>query len=310
MLAQAAAGTRIGVWQLDSNQKWQDVGTITPPAEAQENPHLLSDTQRPMLWLPAANSGGLLYSGGEKWQPPIKLALSRSLPLNNSCLIFAAGTLRLFAADERGKLLEQRYDSNGTRVGDLAPLETPEPLFPDTYSNWPMIAIVAALAFLMLTSARRRGADERDTAQPGVIVIAAAGQRLLAGLIDASPLILCMIYLAGNFRALQEQDSVDSSIPIVIAMAIYLLHTTLSELLTHRTLGKMFIGLRVVSADNSPAKAGAILIRNLLRVIDIFPVPLGFLIAFSPTRQRLGDHLAGTIVIVEPRSQEEDEKDE
>jgi uncharacterized RDD family membrane protein YckC len=46
-------------------------------------------------------------------------------------------------------------------------------------------------------------------------------------------------------------------------------------------------------------------------VIDIFPIPLGLMIPFTPMKQRLGDLLAGTIVVIGPRppEQEDDEED-
>ncbi len=65
------------------------------------------------------------------------------------------------------------------------------------------------------------------------------------------------------------------------------------------TLGKVIIGIRVVKKDGSPCDMHASLIRNLLRFIDGLGAYLvGFLIAiFSRMRQRLGDHLADTIII-------------
>lgn len=79
-----------------------------------------------------------------------------------------------------------------------------------------------------------------------------------------------------------------------------------------RTPGKMLLGLRVVSLDGTALDMVQILIRNLLRIADMFPfTSLGFtqipsyfvggLSAFITGRtfQRLGDLAAGTIVIRE-----------
>ena len=86
----------------------------------------------------------------------------------------------------------------------------------------------------------------------------------------------------------------------LLAMFVYLLHTTLLELLTGKTVGKMICRLRVVSSDGTPAGKLAILIRNLIRLIDVLlGPPLSMLILFSPLRQRLGDVLAGTTVIMD-----------
>ena len=71
-----------------------------------------------------------------------------------------------------------------------------------------------------------------------------------------------------------------------------------------RTLGKRMFGLRVISADGSPASFTAVLIRNLLRIVDFLPAfyGLGLLaIVLSSRSQRLGDLAAGTFVVRAPR---------
>lgn len=71
-----------------------------------------------------------------------------------------------------------------------------------------------------------------------------------------------------------------------------------------RTLGKRMFGLRVISADGSPASFTACLIRNLLRVVDFLPAFYGLgllVIVLSPRSQRLGDLAAGTFVVRAPR---------
>ena len=64
-----------------------------------------------------------------------------------------------------------------------------------------------------------------------------------------------------------------------------------------RTLGKMALHLRVVTAEGGTPGAGSFLIRNLLRSLDLlFGVPL---MAIDPLARRLGDRLAGTLVVHE-----------
>jgi len=86
---------------------------------------------------------------------------------------------------------------------------------------------------------------------------------------------------------------------------LYLLHTTVSEVASARTLGKLVFGLRVVSLDGTRPSAGALLTRNLLRLIDL---ALGFfplvLLVYSPLRQRAGDVAAGTLVVLNKRGDE------
>jgi uncharacterized RDD family membrane protein YckC len=81
-------------------------------------------------------------------------------------------------------------------------------------------------------------------------------------------------------------------------MGVYLLLTTTMELITRgRSVGKLLTKTRVAALDGSRASASALLVRNLLRVIDILLFfPLSFVL-FSPLRQRVGDMAGGTIVI-------------
>lgn len=66
-----------------------------------------------------------------------------------------------------------------------------------------------------------------------------------------------------------------------------------------RTLGKMALDLRVVSADGSQAGAGSLVLRNLVRDLDLLAgLPL---MLFDPLARRLGDRLAGTLVVHDRR---------
>jgi uncharacterized RDD family membrane protein YckC len=62
-----------------------------------------------------------------------------------------------------------------------------------------------------------------------------------------------------------------------------------------RTPGKIAIGLRVVSRTGGKAAPAAILVRNIVRLVDLFVgVPV---MAADPLARRLGDRLAGTLVL-------------
>jgi uncharacterized RDD family membrane protein YckC len=62
-----------------------------------------------------------------------------------------------------------------------------------------------------------------------------------------------------------------------------------------QTPGKMALGLLVVTRQGARASRGALLARNLVRTIDLLVgVPL---MALDPTARRLGDRLAGTVVV-------------
>lgn len=75
-------------------------------------------------------------------------------------------------------------------------------------------------------------------------------------------------------------------------------------LMSGRSLGKKALGLRVVSAQGLPVSLGDSLLRNLLRGADFLPIGyvLGAVAMVLDARfRRLGDLVAGTLVIFEPK---------
>ncbi|MGM0653620.1 MAG: RDD family protein [Bacillota bacterium] len=87
--------------------------------------------------------------------------------------------------------------------------------------------------------------------------------------------------------------------PFFLFSIIALLYYWLLEAFLGGTVGKLVLGMRVQMADGSPCTIGASLIRNLLRIVDglFFYLVAAILVWTSPTRQRLGDRLAGTVVV-------------
>ena len=84
----------------------------------------------------------------------------------------------------------------------------------------------------------------------------------------------------------------------MLGIALYVLHTTLSELLTGgRTIGKWLMGTRVMTLTGVAPTASQLLARNALRIIDLLLAGVPLLSIYqSPLRQRVGDMMAGTIV--------------
>ena len=67
------------------------------------------------------------------------------------------------------------------------------------------------------------------------------------------------------------------------------------------TVGKAACGLRVVTVEGGPVRARHGLIRAALQVVDLLLVPIGVIAVLSslasPLDQRLGDRVAGTLVL-------------
>ncbi|MGH8040173.1 MAG: RDD family protein [Stenotrophomonas sp.] len=77
-------------------------------------------------------------------------------------------------------------------------------------------------------------------------------------------------------------------------------YTIVQEACWGRTLGKRLLSLRVVAQDGAPIGWMAAITRNLLRTVDMLPFgyALGLLSSlFDPHGRRLGDLVAGTVVI-------------
>lgn len=83
-------------------------------------------------------------------------------------------------------------------------------------------------------------------------------------------------------------------------MGAAIAYFTLLEGLFGETVGKAVVGLRVTDQEGRRAGWRAVLVRNVLRVVDSFPgvYLVGALVArFSPLHQRIGDRVAGTLVV-------------
>ncbi len=137
---------------------------------------------------------------------------------------------------------------------------------------------------------------------------AGLGDRILAAVIDAA--IFCCIGIpfyapllgqGGRPRADYGELAHAAAQPQTLAaFGVMLAYYVLMEVLANgQTVGKMLIGIRVVKVDGSRVDLGASLVRNLLRFVDYWCcIPVGIVaIAISATNQRVGDMLAGTIVV-------------
>lgn len=97
-----------------------------------------------------------------------------------------------------------------------------------------------------------------------------------------------------------------TGVPGIIALSLWaifwLAYHTVMEANGGQTLGKMIIGIRVVRADNRrPIDLTKAVLRNFFRPIDaIFFYLVGFIVAIASQKtQRIGDQVAGTVVVEE-----------
>lgn len=131
--------------------------------------------------------------------------------------------------------------------------------------------------------------------------IAGVGSRVLAGVLDYALQFVLQVAWVITFAVTGSFTG-----GWTWAIAIYILGVFLidwayfagSEILLHQqTLGKKAVRLRVVTREGGTPSVGSLLARNLTRAVDMLVgVPL---IAFDPLGRRLGDRLAGTLVVHE-----------
>jgi len=148
--------------------------------------------------------------------------------------------------------------------------------------------------------------------------IAGLGARSLAFIADWHlRAFLALAWFVGSlalFRELEFSDltignydttGVSFLVTVIGANAIYLLyHPVLEIIMRGRTPGKRFVGVRVVMSDGRAPTTGAVIIRNLFRVIDSAPVlyVVGFVCGlFNARSLRLGDLAAGTVLVYDER---------
>jgi uncharacterized RDD family membrane protein YckC len=90
---------------------------------------------------------------------------------------------------------------------------------------------------------------------------------------------------------------------VLPALLIYFLyHPVLELLMRGRTPGKRMAGARIVTLEGETPGTGALLMRNLFRLIDSMPVVylVGLVCCmFTAQRVRIGDLAAGTVLIVD-----------
>lgn len=149
----------------------------------------------------------------------------------------------------------------------------------------------------------------RSESQPlaSDLPLAGMGDRAIAAVLDTIAVAIVFVpvgmWAAAHWGGITPNGFELHGIAVLFTLSIlsilWFLYHWLFEGLFGATLGKLVMNVRVQRVDGSRIDLGKSSIRNLLRVIDAIGVYLvGFLIALlSHKRQRLGDHVADTVVV-------------
>ena len=144
--------------------------------------------------------------------------------------------------------------------------------------------------------------------------LASIGNRFLACAIDHALQVLTIIVMAIAFTVLANYSSVGDQISnapkwvkavlIIIVFLIVSGYFAFFEWIWKgQTPGKRWLKLRVIREDGRPVTFWEATVRNLLRTFDMMPAPfysIGLISVFiSSSDQRVGDMVAGTVVVRE-----------
>jgi uncharacterized RDD family membrane protein YckC len=151
-----------------------------------------------------------------------------------------------------------------------------------------------------------------DSEQLAALEIAGPGSRSYAFIIDwqyrallalgwfCGAWLLVRVIALGSEVAIARMQWLAAVTP---ALGIYLLyHPVLEVLMRGRTPGKRQAGVRIVTRAGATPDSAALLVRNVLRLVDSLPIfyVVGLVSCFiTAQRVRIGDLAAGTVLVLD-----------
>jgi uncharacterized RDD family membrane protein YckC len=137
------------------------------------------------------------------------------------------------------------------------------------------------------------------------VQIAQLPVRAVSALIDIT--VIFVGYVVGLFlwaaTLTQFDEAFTTAVVIIFTMLVMVGYPLVFETATRgRSLGKMAMGLRVVSDDGGPERFRQALFRALASVVEIWMLagsPAVICSILSPKAKRIGDIFAGTVVVSE-----------
>ncbi len=198
----------------------------------------------------------------------------------------------------------------------LAPYSEPPPASSDWQDAVSLALVLGLMTFIMWT---RREQVTRPAILPVGFALAAVWRRALATIVDALPALVITMPFAASVvpstvqsfdmtafeEALADPQMQSKLLPIQLGfLGLYGLWCLVWELVLASTPGKLLLGCRVLSLSGSRPTAVQCLWRNALRVLMVGIGPPGWIVTLmmmvlvTRNRQRLGDVMAGTIVVM------------
>ena len=315
MLAWRQPDGRVSISELSPSGQWSPASILTFAPGPLDFKLLTINKITGVLWTAAAppstqptnapplTGGGDLTIGNDftsrKSLTPSKPVLSG---ITSQTLVAAFGNLRWIAYAGKEQI-EQDYSLDHfpesfppAKLPVVTTPRVPVILLTPWIGGDAVLLIMAALAAVRQKNlpAPDSKPNQRDP-QPALAPI---GVRFVAGMVDLAPMLaVAAIFHPANASSPLANVDPDSFAELFsFALATYLLHTLIAELICGQSLGKIIFGLRVLKMDGTAPTRAQIVSRNLLRVADIpLILPLVVLL-ITPLHQRVGDLAAGTVV--------------
>ena len=166
----------------------------------------------------------------------------------------------------------------------------------------------SALADKLTIDTPEQTALEFAIAGIGSRFLALALDTLIQGLVGLLVLFASSLLMAGVFRGSPQGSMWYGALLILFFFLLYFGYFAFFEAVWNgQTPGKRTIGIRVIKDSGRPLTPAESVARNLLRIVDMLPGLYAVGIAsvlLSRQSKRLGDYVAGTIVVHEKTLQE------
>lgn len=208
--------------------------------------------------------------------------------------------LAVVESSTEGELSIRRIDPVSGRVGESRPM-TPQPLMAARLLHRPLLLALAVTAIMAVLMFRPLPAKATISLGPTQIV-AGPVPRVVGVCVDVAvaagaTLIVLRCPPADLARMPLWSTDLMQSVPFLLMLGLTILHSTVTELITGRTLGKILVGARVVMVDGDRPAARAILVRNLFKALVLLIPVLAVVALINPHGQGLGDLMARTVVV-------------
>jgi uncharacterized RDD family membrane protein YckC len=138
-------------------------------------------------------------------------------------------------------------------------------------------------------------ADPSAFNPPESMELASRSSRLIGQVLDGCVVVFAFIP-AAMFAAMSEELGIIAIVSVMLFAVFY--YFLADSLPGGQSLGKRVVGIAVVDQQShAPCSVGQSIVRNLLlSVLGLFD----WVFIFGEQRRRLGDHVAGTIVVNAP----------